>query len=118
MKNHHRQLRLLSMATLLIPVWLTGCDQVPETSDVPTEAQSITQVAYVALLFRSEHNRLPESMDEILEYDETTPQTDEWDNKFQFDRQDDEFIVYSAGPDQQIGTEDDLRAVLKSSPAE
>lgn len=99
-------------------VWLTGCDQAPESGAIPKDHQSITQVAYVALLFRSEHGRLPESMDEILEYDETTPQTDEWDNRFQFDRRDDEFTVYSAGPDQQIGTDDDLRAVLKASSAE
>ncbi|QDT95393.1 Bacterial type II secretion system protein G [Gimesia aquarii] len=97
---------------------LLGCEQTSDTSEMPEQAQRVTRVAYVVLLFRKEHGRLPESMDEILEYDDSTPRIDHWGNEFQYEFEGDEFTVYSAGPDKQVGTEDDLRAELESPPSE
>lgn len=101
------------MLTLLL-----GCEQSPVSDEFPEEAQVVTQVAYVVLLYRKEHERLPESMEEILAYDESTPRTDNWGNEFQYEFEGDEFTIYSAGPDRQVGTEDDLRAALKATPSE
>jgi hypothetical protein len=115
MNRRDQEHALAPLVTLGLLVLFLGCGT-PTTGEVPEEAQSVTQVAYVVLLFRKEHGRLPDSMDEIREYDDTAPRMDGWGNEFKYKREGDEFTVFSAGPDKQVGTDDDLRAVLKSPP--
>jgi hypothetical protein len=110
-----RQRDLLPVITLGL-AWavFVGCGDAPATREVPEEVQGVTQVAYVVLLFRKEHGRLPESMDEIVAFDDSTPVADDWGNDFTYAREGNEFTVSSAGPDKQAGTPDDLRAVLRA----
>ncbi len=118
MNRTNRRRTLLSIVSLGLLASIPGCGQASNTSDVPKEAQRVTQVTYMVMLFRKEHGRLPESMDEIVEFNGATPRTDDWGNEFQYEREGTEFSVYSAGPDKEVGTKDDLRASLKRKPAE
>lgn len=108
----------LALLALGLPALLSGCGRASGPSDLPEQVQTVTQVAYVALLFRHEHGRLPESMDEILSYAPTMPRTDKWGNEIKYQRERPEFTISSAGQNKKLGTDDDMKAILKVPPSE
>jgi|GEM_PF-2521970 hypothetical protein len=57
-------------------------------------------------------------MDEILSYAPTMPRTDKWGNEIKYQRERPEFTISSAGQNKKLGTDDDMKAILKVPPSE
>ncbi|MCA9135613.1 MAG: hypothetical protein KDB00_02610 [Planctomycetales bacterium] len=91
-----------------------GCHQ---HADQPTDpgVEEIMQVSSLALMYRRENGRLPESLAEITEFNGETAQQDMWGNEIIYKVDGNGFSVRSAGPDKIFGNDDDPRAELKDS---
>lgn len=106
---------LIQIFSLLVFASITGCHERSNDGVINPGVENIQQVAYVALRFRKEHDRLPESMREITEFNGTTPTLDHWKNEIFYRRLEEGFVIESAGPDGELGTRDDPKTTLHAT---
>ena len=97
------------LASILATSAMLGCSTKEGSDDVPAHIQSVLLVSKKAMQYEKEHGHYPESFDSLTQYDKSTPTTDYWGNDIKYEKRGDKFAVWSAGPDKQLGTPDDVK---------
>ena len=69
------------------------------------------------MLYQTKKGKFPKSMDDLIaedsqgrSYFDENMRLDPWNNDYKFESKGMKFVVISAGPDGQFGTEDDIRS--------
>ncbi len=78
---------------------------------------SVKTIRDAAILYQTSKGKFPKSMDDLttensegVSYIDESAARDAWDNDYKFETKGKKFVVISAGPDGQFGTDDDIRS--------
>ena len=78
---------------------------------------SVRAIRDSAVLYQTKKGKFPKSMDDLIaedsqgrSYFDENMRLDPWNNDYKFESKGMKFVVISAGPDGQFGTEDDIRS--------
>jgi hypothetical protein len=101
---------MLTLLLLLMPGCSKPAEQAAKSKDVADAkefqaTQDIVQLRRECLQFRAVHGELPESWDEL-----GRTKDDPWGNEYALVLEETRLDVYSAGPDGEYDTPDDIRA--------
>jgi len=88
-----------------------------DTAKITTCGTSVKTIRDAAVLYQTAKGKFPKSMDDLIEEDSQgksyigeDAREDPWNNEYKFETKGFKFIVISAGPDGQFGTDDDIRS--------
>lgn len=88
-----------------------------DSAKITTCNSSVKTIRDAAVLYQTAKGKFPRSIDELIEEDSQgksylseDSREDPWNNEYKFETKGVKFIVISAGPDGQFGTEDDIRS--------
>lgn len=89
-----------------------------ETSRLTAAEAGCQSLKEACVTYSLKHKKYPSSFDQLLEGDDPILESDKtlydpWDNKYEMEMKGKRLIVKSAGPDGQMGTEDDIRTDSK-----
>ena len=90
-----------------------------EKANQTAAEQGVASLKEACATYYMNHKKLPSSLDQLCEGDDPILESDKglydpWDNKYEMEKKgNNRVIIKSAGPDGQMGTDDDIRSDAK-----
>ena len=88
-----------------------------DSAKITTCQTSVKTIRDAAMLYQTNKGKFPKSIDDLtaensegVSYLDESASRDPWDNDYKFETKGKKFVVISAGPDAQFGTDDDIRS--------
>ena len=103
------------LATIAVKNVMSSLD----SSRITTAEAGVQSVRDLCMTYNMKHKKMPTSLDQLLEADDPIldsdkPLYDPWDNKYEMEMKGkNRIIIKSAGPDGEMGTDDDIRTDSK-----
>ena len=88
-----------------------------DDAKITTCQTSVKTIRDAAILYQTKKGKFPRTVEDLtaedsrgVSYLDESAARDPWDNDYKFETKGQKFVVISAGPDMQFGTEDDIRS--------
>ena len=120
---------LVELLVVVVILGILGAVAVPNVAGHVKQARitatrdTISTIAQTLKTYALEHNdKFPDRLEVLTEGDDSNPPAieggedalnDAWGNRIQYEKRDKRFVLTSAGPDEEMGTEDDITNIAK-----